>query len=84
MFSLISKMSRARGTGGALRSAAAARSASRWHFLYFLPLPHQQGAFLPSFCLGHIVLPQNQCIEARPRLRQQSRRRFGMLATQKE
>jgi hypothetical protein len=49
MLSRTSKMSRARGTSGALRSAAAATSASRWHFLYFLPLLHQHGAFLRSF-----------------------------------
>jgi uncharacterized metal-binding protein len=22
-------------------------SSTRWHFLYFLPLPHQQSSFLP-------------------------------------
>ena len=30
----------------------AARSASRWHFLYFLPLPHQHGSLRPSFFRG--------------------------------
>ena len=25
------------------------RSDSMWHFLYFLPLPHQQGSLRPSF-----------------------------------
>jgi hypothetical protein len=48
MLSRISKISRAGGASGLQRSAAALRSISRWHFLYFLPLPHQQGAFLPG------------------------------------
>src|SRR4029453_7245766 len=26
----------------------ACSSTGRWHFLYFFPLPHQQGAFRPS------------------------------------
>ena len=25
-------------------------SLPRWHFLYFLPLPHQQGPFRPTGC----------------------------------
>jgi hypothetical protein len=24
------------------------KSASKWHLLYFFPLPHQQGSFLPG------------------------------------
>jgi hypothetical protein len=24
-------------------------SSTRWHFLYFLPLPHQHASFLPTF-----------------------------------
>jgi hypothetical protein len=28
--------------------AAFLSSAGSWHFLYFLPLPHQQGSFLPG------------------------------------
>jgi hypothetical protein len=48
MLSRISKISRARGASGSQRSAAALRSTSKWHFLYFLPLPHQQGVFLPG------------------------------------
>jgi hypothetical protein len=27
-------------------------SAGSWHFLYFLPLPHQQGSFLPGRTFG--------------------------------
>jgi hypothetical protein len=27
-------------------------SSGRWHFLYFLPLPHQQGSFLPGISAG--------------------------------
>jgi len=48
MLSRISRISRASETGGGL-GWAAARSASRWHFLYFLRLPHQHAAFLGSF-----------------------------------
>jgi len=39
---------RARGTKGFLPSTSACSSVTRWHFLYFLPLPHQHGAFRPS------------------------------------
>ena len=28
-----------------------------WHFLYFLPLPHQQGSFLPSEALAELGRP---------------------------
>jgi hypothetical protein len=28
--------------------AAFLSSSGSWHFLYFLPLPHQQGSFLPG------------------------------------
>lgn len=52
MLSRISKTSRPRGTDGLLRFASVAASVPRWQFLYFLPLPHQQGAFLPCFFFG--------------------------------
>jgi len=32
--------------------AAVLASAGSWHFLYFLPLPHQQGSFLPGRTCG--------------------------------
>src|SRR4029453_15558008 len=35
--------------GGAPSPGYALSSRGRWHFLYFFPLPHQQGAFRPSF-----------------------------------
>ena len=37
------------------------RSDSMWHFLYFLPLPHQQGSLRPSFgiSLGAVSPPNN-------------------------
>ena len=33
-------------------STIPASSLARWHFLYFLPLPHQQGSLRPSLGLG--------------------------------
>ena len=36
---------------GAPTPGYARSSRGRWHFLYFVPLPHQQGAFRPSFGL---------------------------------
>jgi hypothetical protein len=39
-----------------LQFFAASRSSSGiWHFLYFLPLPHQQSSFLPGFTKGAAV-----------------------------
>lgn len=35
-----------------LFAAAFLSSWTMWHFLYFFPLPHQQGSFLPGFCAG--------------------------------
>ena len=32
--------------------AAFLSSSGSWHFLYFLPLPHQQGSFLPGRARG--------------------------------
>jgi hypothetical protein len=32
--------------------AAFISSSCAWHFLYFLPLPHQQGSFLPGRACG--------------------------------
>jgi hypothetical protein len=43
-----SQNSRARGAAEAARPASAFKSASRWHFLYFSPLPHQQASFRPT------------------------------------
>ncbi len=41
--------------GPQLKERASARlseSSGSWHFLYFLPLPHQQGSFLPGRTTG--------------------------------
>jgi hypothetical protein len=58
MLSRISKISRAAGTGDLVRSVSCSVSAFKWHFLYFLPLPHQQGAFLRSLSTG-LVAPRS-------------------------
>ena len=34
----------------------AARSASRWHFLYFFPLPHQHGSLRPGLFRGDFLM----------------------------
>ena len=39
------------------RSAALLSSSGRWHFLYFFPLPHQQGSFRPGFTTGATAFP---------------------------
>ena len=39
------------------RSLALRSSSDRWHFLYFFPLPHQQGSFLPGLTAGAVVSP---------------------------
>jgi hypothetical protein len=36
-------------------AAAFASSPGRWHFLYFLPLPHQHGSFLPGLAAGGVI-----------------------------
>src|SRR2546427_7004335 len=41
-------------------------SRGRWHFLYFLPLPHQQGAFRPSLCCPVV---RERCRSAEERAR---------------
>lgn len=33
-------------------NSASLSSKAAWHFLYFCPLPHQQGSFLPIFILN--------------------------------
>jgi hypothetical protein len=48
MLCRISQYSRARGTSGVPPSASVILSAVRWHFLYFLPLPHQHRALRPG------------------------------------
>ena len=41
-------------------------STGRWHFLYFFPLPHHQGAFRPSLRFP-VVSGRGRAAEARAR-----------------
>src|SRR5207237_4566203 len=53
-----------RCAGARSRSDSSAYAALPWHFLYFLPLPHQQGSLRPIFgslrwtCAGPVVPPE--------------------------